>query len=142
MSSHPACRVCHTPVRAPHEGVVLRFGKVEAALCAQHARMVQTSAVVVGKAALRGLEQVLEREHPEAVRTFKLAREVGAQVVRAKRKPVKVPEVEYEPVGGDVLEPDVVYAAPRVRARVTGNRAVRHARKEDVIEGEYIEVKS
>lgn len=116
------CRVCGAPVRVAQDGVVLRAGRFTLTLCSAHARLAHATVTIMGRAAVRGLGQVLEAEHPATARALRsagaLSEAIGAQ---------------YQST-----EPEVIDAPRRVEVVQPRRRSAAY---DDVIEGEIIEVK-
>lgn len=127
MSEH-RCRVCDAAVTSAQEGVVFRAGGLVLVLCTRHARLAGTSALIMGQAAVRGLEQVLEARNPRALGAV----HAGVQAVNVVRDVLEA--LEPEPV-----RPRVEASTPRRRHAETRRTRVRD---EDVIDVEWVEVKT
>jgi hypothetical protein len=107
-----ACRVCAAAVRSAQEGVIFRVGGRVLVLCTTHLRLAQTSAIIMGQAAVRGIERVLEAQHPEAMHTLR-------------------------GLGESVQQMDAALVQ-----RVTVTTPKRRAKYEDVIDADFVEVKT
>jgi hypothetical protein len=126
------CKVCGSAVRSADEGLVFRVGARSFALCTHHARMAQTVAAILGRAALAGLEA----RYPDAVeatrRTALLSENIGAALRRAYD--------EREVLG---LEPVEVGQRRPMRVRTERASAARprsrRQRREEIIDAEIIE---
>jgi hypothetical protein len=115
-------------VRSAQDGVIFRVGGRKLVLCTTHTRLAQAAVTIMGAAAVRGIEQVLEARNPEAVRALRRAGEFGDAIGTHFRSTTAA------------LEPDAVFDEPaRQRVKATVQRA--RGRHEDVIEGEFVEVK-
>lgn len=132
-----ACRVCEEPVASAADGVVFHVGERHLALCAAHARIAQgmarAGAVILGRAALAGIEARYPDALESARRGALLSESIGAALRRAYD--------EREVLG---LEPVEVAQRPPMRVRAerpaTSRRPRRRSsRAEEIIDAEIVE---
>lgn len=131
-----ACRVCDEPVASARDGVVFHVGDRHLALCAAHARIAQgmarAGAVILGRAALAGLEA----RYPEAVESARRGAVLSEHIGEALRRAYD----EREVLG---LQPVEVAQRPPMRVRAartaTPRRPKRRQHEVEIIDAEIVE---